>query len=268
MTEPRPQIDFQSEPTRVLVFALSLPSWLSSGGGAALMHAARGDRVVCVQVNAAESEEEEKRLRQILGERLELRSLDLPPGELGGVHDLVARLGAVLDSVLLSDGETGARFVIHVPAPPPEQLEARDEDLAALVAALSSALSHRAPHALRVFGSPFAQRHYELPADVRELKLEALERLGAGSGEAVARELCSTLSSERWLERLMAAARVGLGPGAARDGQMRPLGARSGDAFPRATAVVSTWNKRDDVLANLESLRGQTLPFAEIVVVD
>ncbi|MBL8859442.1 MAG: glycosyltransferase [Planctomycetes bacterium] len=35
-----------------------------------------------------------------------------------------------------------------------------------------------------------------------------------------------------------------------------------------ATAVVSTWNKRDDVRINLESLRAQTLPFAEIVVVD
>lgn len=35
-----------------------------------------------------------------------------------------------------------------------------------------------------------------------------------------------------------------------------------------ATAVVSTWNKRDDVRANLEALRAQTVPFDEIVVVD
>lgn len=39
-------------------------------------------------------------------------------------------------------------------------------------------------------------------------------------------------------------------------------------ALPRTTAVVSTWNKRDDLRANLESLRAQTLPFAAIVVVD
>ncbi len=38
--------------------------------------------------------------------------------------------------------------------------------------------------------------------------------------------------------------------------------------LPRTTAVVSTWNKRDDVRANLDGLRSQTLPFAEIVVVD
>src|SRR5262249_38900498 len=37
---------------------------------------------------------------------------------------------------------------------------------------------------------------------------------------------------------------------------------------PGATAVVSTWNKRDDVAANLDALRAQTEPFTEIVVVD
>ena len=45
--------------------------------------------------------------------------------------------------------------------------------------------------------------------------------------------------------------------------------ASAGDPAPsRATAVISTWNKKDDVRANLESLRAQTLPFEEIVVVD
>ena len=36
----------------------------------------------------------------------------------------------------------------------------------------------------------------------------------------------------------------------------------------RATAVLSTWNKCTDVLANLEGLVAQTLPFERIVVVD
>jgi glycosyltransferase involved in cell wall biosynthesis len=34
------------------------------------------------------------------------------------------------------------------------------------------------------------------------------------------------------------------------------------------SAVVSTWNKKDDVRENLRSLPAQTRPFAEIVVVD
>lgn len=38
--------------------------------------------------------------------------------------------------------------------------------------------------------------------------------------------------------------------------------------WPAATAVISTWNKLDVVRENLDSLRAQTLPFQEIVVVD
>ncbi len=39
-------------------------------------------------------------------------------------------------------------------------------------------------------------------------------------------------------------------------------------AAPRTTAVVSTWNKKEDLRANIESLRAQVLPFDDIVVVD
>jgi GT2 family glycosyltransferase len=39
-------------------------------------------------------------------------------------------------------------------------------------------------------------------------------------------------------------------------------------ALPCTTAVVSTWNKREDLRENLNALRAQTLPFAAIVVVD
>lgn len=44
--------------------------------------------------------------------------------------------------------------------------------------------------------------------------------------------------------------------------------ARDDDGVPAATAVISTWNKAEDVRANLEGLRRQTRPFHEIVVVD
>jgi LmbE family N-acetylglucosaminyl deacetylase/GT2 family glycosyltransferase len=40
------------------------------------------------------------------------------------------------------------------------------------------------------------------------------------------------------------------------------------DGLPAATAVISTWNKRDVVLENLDSIRAQTRPFAAVVVVD
>jgi len=38
--------------------------------------------------------------------------------------------------------------------------------------------------------------------------------------------------------------------------------------LPGTTAVISTWNKAEDVIANLEAIEAQTLPFEEIVVVD
>ncbi len=57
--------------------------------------------------------------------------------------------------------------------------------------------------------------------------------------------------------------------GPARDGlralrAMRPAAAQR----PTATAVVSTWNKADDVCANLEALQAQVEAFEEIVLVD
>jgi len=48
-------------------------------------------------------------------------------------------------------------------------------------------------------------------------------------------------------------------------GESTPAEARG---WPAATAVISTWNKAADVCANLDALRAQTMPFAEIIVVD
>ncbi|QDU84302.1 putative glycosyl transferase [Planctomycetes bacterium Pla163] len=59
------------------------------------------------------------------------------------------------------------------------------------------------------------------------------------------------------------------------EGAREPAATRRADArraaelgVPRTTAVISTWNKVLDVVANVESLLDQTLAFAEIVVVD
>jgi len=53
------------------------------------------------------------------------------------------------------------------------------------------------------------------------------------------------------------------------DERRGPHGVAAGaGSLPRTTAVLSTWNKREDLRENLRSLRAQTLPFAAIVVVD
>lgn len=44
--------------------------------------------------------------------------------------------------------------------------------------------------------------------------------------------------------------------------------APAGLAKPTVTAVICTWNKAAEVCANLDGLRGQSLPFTDIVVVD
>jgi len=44
--------------------------------------------------------------------------------------------------------------------------------------------------------------------------------------------------------------------------------ARGGACDPRATAVISTWNKLEDVRANLRGIYAQTWPFDDVVVVD
>ncbi|MFM7282815.1 MAG: glycosyltransferase family 2 protein [Planctomycetia bacterium] len=38
--------------------------------------------------------------------------------------------------------------------------------------------------------------------------------------------------------------------------------------LPASSAVLSSWNKRQDLAANLEAIRAQTLPFESVVVVD
>ena len=51
-------------------------------------------------------------------------------------------------------------------------------------------------------------------------------------------------------------------------GTVTPLSGADAAPPSGATAVISAWNKKDDVRANLESLRAQTLRFEQIVVVD
>lgn len=57
------------------------------------------------------------------------------------------------------------------------------------------------------------------------------------------------------------------GPGADRD-RRAAARARSGDDARTVTAVISAWNKREDVRANLLGIRAQTRPFDDVVVVD
>ncbi len=118
----------------------------------------------------------------------------------------------------------------------------------------------------------------ELAGDVRALGFEA-DRLGAahdlvGRLRAEISEYGPDLvrapggaASDADVRATAAAARsAAAGSGV----PLEPYGAGSGgaDESIAATAVISNWNKMEDLRDNLDGLRAQTRPFAEIVVVD
>jgi GT2 family glycosyltransferase len=123
--------------------------------------------------------------------------------------------------------------------------------------------------------------HFELAALVRrEIEEFAPDGVAAPAPD-------SSLSDRRALSAACAAALFGRKGSQAllyRDGPLRGAesvvridgpsllawrrGRANGDDPWAATAVISTWNKLADVCANLDAIRAQTRPFADVVVVD
>jgi GT2 family glycosyltransferase len=58
------------------------------------------------------------------------------------------------------------------------------------------------------------------------------------------------------------------GPAPSAVPEPQPADAFEGGALPQATAVISSFNKREEVRANLAAVLAQTRPFARVVVVD
>lgn len=129
--------------------------------------------------------------------------------------------------------------------------------------------------AVRFLPSPGAapERDETLVARLRQIAAElepatvvAVE--GASTAErACALALASAVANGRPAEFVLAAR--GAAPKRAMSRDALALARPPRDpALPRTTAVVSTWNKKEDLRLNLESLRAQTLPFDDVVVVD
>jgi len=98
-------------------------------------------------------------------------------------------------------------------------------------------------------------------SDTRPEKDLALERLGDVDRAGLDSALASAAGTPG-IERVEAVRRVTSAEARA------ALAAAAGLVPGRATAVLSTWNKCADVLANLEALAAQTYPFERVVVVD
>jgi LmbE family N-acetylglucosaminyl deacetylase/GT2 family glycosyltransferase len=273
-----PLVDVATLPRRVLVVAPHPDDEVIACGGALARHAAAGAavRVVVLSDGAAggsdadlaqRREQESRRAAAALGVA-DVRFLGLQDGALGAVPELVERVRAELD--------LHAAELVYAPSP----LELHPDHKAA-GRACAAALAHGPLRRVMLYGV-----NTQVPATaliditpVRGKKQAALECFASQLGGALALDKVEAADRARTLNVDLpgvAAAEgfVALESGAVLEYQRRAerlLDASSppaGAEDARATAVISTWNKRADVAANLDALRAQTRPFEAIVVVD
>jgi hypothetical protein len=101
-----------------------------------------------------------------------------------------------------------------------------------------------------------AVRALDGPRGVLAARARARDRATAlGRGDIARAEAFTVSTSSEW-------ARVG------RELEERAWTAAEGERLPATTAVLSSFNKRDDVRENLRALFAQRLPFARVIVVD
>jgi len=243
-------------PRSVLALGARPGDVIAGCGGALALHAQRGDRVRAVALAAGAEELCEAAQAELRAAAMPLGVSDvacLPraPGSLLGDFELAQRCRELLD---------GAELVY---APAPGDSDGDRRALAAAASALEGAGARLAFYALDA-AAPGA------PLDVGAFlssKAEALERLGGDAPQRfefdrlLARRVTGGESSAAELLDLPSA-------GSAQAVVAAAERRRAGRDLPRATAVISTWNKLEDVLANLRALAAQTRPFDDVVVVD
>lgn len=289
-----PLLDPASLGDRVLCIAPHPDDEVLGCGGALALHARRGHtvRVVVASDGAAGGDaaarlEESRRAAAELGVA-DVRSLGLPDGRVGAAWDLVQRLQAELEEF--------APDVVYAPSPFEHHPDHRAVSAAAMSAlaggprrrVLLYGVNAPVPHAaLLDTTSAWDAKRAALACFATQLegqdllaKAEACDRartVNVDDPAVVHAEGFTVLDSDRLpsfedrAQRLLACLQPAEAPRAVDAPALDPDFARDSArarGLPRTTAVVSTWNKRDDVRANLEALRAQTLPFDEIVVVD
>ncbi|MDF1800245.1 MAG: glycosyltransferase [Planctomycetota bacterium] len=279
-------------PKRVLVFAPHADDEVFGCGGMQAFHAERGDTVRVVIVTdgaggdpagleadiARTRQDESRRAGAALGVT-DYRFLDFPDGGLASAHGLVEALLQQLDEAP-GEGE------LLCYAPSLQEMHADHRALAhATLAAVASFHARGGVLRLLLFGinahvqanllfdtsATFAKKRRAVECFESQLayhdlvaKTEATDR-----ARTVNIEDSSIYQVEGFLE---------LRPSRTEDyraamsllmGEVFPSAAVADaeDAFA-ATAVISVWNRIEELRANLDGLRAQLLPFAEVVVVD
>jgi GT2 family glycosyltransferase/LmbE family N-acetylglucosaminyl deacetylase len=227
------------------------------------MHAARGDAVRILVLTGGERRAQESRAAAgVLGIG-DVRALGFDDGRLGAAYDLVGRLKRELLEFRPELVYAPSAFEHH-----PDHRACHRAAVAALAGLEPSAA--RAPELL-CYGvntgvsTPLPAGPRGVLVDITpwiETKRAALSRFASQPAElaekVAACDRGRTLNVDRPEVRAL-------------EGFLRTPATftpEPGDDPTAATAVITNWNKREDLRENLDALRAQTRPFAEIVVVD
>ena len=292
-----PLLDPRSLPGDVLVVAPHADDEVFGCGGLLAFHAERGDRVrVLVLTDGAagdpgRSEADIRAARQAeslaAGRALgiaDYRFLGLPDGRLAEQADLVQRLSREVAEFqprliygpspqeMHADHRVASQALLELlaglpaPAAPLTLLYGVNSQVLANVLFDTTRLYPRKREAIACFVSQL--RYHDLQG--KALAVDRARTVNIADGAIDTVEGFVALAPLD-LDGYRAAA-AGL-LGAVRPAQrglelIAPASAEDRSRWPKATAVISTWNKRKDVLANLDAIERQTHPFAEIVVVD
>ncbi|MCK6448671.1 MAG: PIG-L family deacetylase [Planctomycetes bacterium] len=281
-----PLAPFASFPRRVLVFAPHPDDEVLGLGGTLALHAARGDavRIVIATDGAAGLEgADRQRVAELRAAESraaarelgldDVRFLECPDGGLDKEPALAAKLAAVIAEF--------APDAVYLPSPFEYHADHR-----ALSAVGASALGASSAAEVLFYGVNVPLAHGVLVdiTAVRARKRAALARFASQAerielvARAEAADRARTVNCDvpgvealegfvradarraaRVHARLAAAASATAVAGATSAG---------GERRPQVTAVMTSFNKKKDVLENVRALRAQTVPFAAIVVVD
>ena len=257
-------------PRRVLVVAPQPEDFALGLGGLLAFHAERGDAVDVLVLASSAGGARAAAARRAAG-ALGIpapRFLELGEGALDREAGLAARLAGEIDA---ADPE-----ICYLPSPFESHPDPR-ATLTAGLAALSESPRRAACYAIREplpLGAlcDVTRQHEKKRAALAHF--EQLPGLADLAAKAAAQDRGRTLVLE---DAAVLYAEATCDP---RDARLAALGGRLSDLAelrgagqtaadaPAATAVISTWNKKDDLRENLESIAAQVERFAAVVVVD
>ena len=267
-------LDPATLPRRVLCVAPHPDDEVIGCGGTLALHAARGDQVrVLLATGTEERLAESRAAAGELGLAADaVTCLGFEDGRLGAAYDLVGRLRTELAEFAPELVYAPSAYEHH-----PDHLAlhramraALPEGVDMLCYGVNSGVSTPLPAGpvgvlvdvtAQVAAKRAALRRFETQLGTPDAGDELIEKVEAcDRGRTINVDRAEVKAAEGFV-------RVRRPVEAEETGETGAAAEAEPDSFA-TTAVISNWNKRDDLRENLDGLRSQTRPFARIVVVD